>query len=64
WGTYSKKRGFKWCRNFYDTFDKWQEQFWLKMPKENIEGQNFSVEVTNNRLETLEQDTLIFLQTT
>jgi len=44
--------------NIYDTFDKWQEQFWVKMPKENIERQNFSVKISNGRLETLEQKIL------
>ncbi|MFT5647631.1 MAG: cytochrome P450/NADPH-cytochrome P450 reductase, partial [Aureispira sp.] len=42
-----KRAALNGAENFYDAFDQWQEQFWLKMPKENIEGQNFSVEVSN-----------------
>ncbi|BDS09401.1 bifunctional cytochrome P450/NADPH--P450 reductase [Aureispira anguillae] len=44
--------------NVYGDFDKWQDQFWEKMPKGKTEKQGFSVVVSNNRLETLEQKVL------
>jgi len=44
--------------NVYDAFNQWQEQFWLKMPKKDIEGHDFSVKVSHNRPEILEQKIL------
>ena len=44
--------------NVYDDFEKWQEMFWAKMPREILKGQDFSVKISNDRLKTLEQKIL------
>lgn len=44
--------------NVYSDFEKWQALFWEKMPKEHLNDQGLSVELSNNRLEILEQKIL------